>query len=154
MRRLASVTTIAALGLLAGCQFGTSDASAKTDLATFHKADISCLGDVLKVSEDHYDLNGDGRDEVFLVMRCKSAKDPHGDQLEVLAGNQDPDDARPTKLVLQMPDPSVVDKLCFANKTAIYRVTGPGKPKIWQVKWSENAAEPGAPTPGPARGCP
>jgi len=154
MRRLASATTIAALALLAGCDLGTLDATAKTNWASARKADISCLGNVDVVHEDYYDLNGDGRAEVFLVMRCKSGQDPHGDQLEVIGGDVNADTAHPTKLVLQMPDPAVVDGLCFANKAAIYRVTVAGKPKVWQVKWSKDAVEPGPPTAGPARGCP
>jgi hypothetical protein len=154
MRALAFGTTVAALTLLVGCDLGTWGASSKTDWASARKADISCLDNVDVVHEDYYDLNGDGRAEVFLVMRCRSGQDPRGDQLEVIAGDMDPDTANPTKLVLQMPDPAVVDGLCFANKAAIYRVTVAGKPKVWQVKWSKDAAEPGPPTAGPARGCP
>jgi hypothetical protein len=78
MRRLAFVATTGALALLAGCGFGTKDAPAETDLASARKPDISCLGDVEVVHKDRYDLNGDGRAELFLIMRCKSKTDPRG----------------------------------------------------------------------------
>jgi hypothetical protein len=125
-----------------------------TDWASVRKADVSCLNDVDVVHQDYYDLNGDGRAEVFLVMRCRAGRDPHGDQLEVIDGGAEADTAHPTKLVLQMPDPAVVSGLCFADRTAIYRVTGAGRSTVWQLKWSKDAAEPGPPTAGPARGCP
>lgn len=152
--RLAAAATIATLALPAACDSGPSGTVTTADWASGRKADISCLGDVTIVTEDHYDLNGDGRDETFLVMRCKSAKDPGGDQLEVIPGDMTPDNADPTKLVLQMPEPAVVDGLCFADRTAIYRVTGAGKPQVRQVKWPKDAAEPGPPTAGPPHGCP
>ena len=150
MRFLAS---IAVVGLLAGCDLGTRTTPAETNWPSVRAADISCFDDPV-VHEDHYDLNEDGRDEVFLVMKCKTPEEPPGDQLEVIAGNEDPDSAHPTKLVLQMPDPAVVDRLCFRGGAAIYRVTRAGKAKVWQVKWPKDHAKPGPPTAGPAHGCP
>lgn len=153
MRRLGCAAVIAALMLPAGCFFGTSETAAEIDWGSVRKRDVSCLGDVEVVRRDHYDLNGDGRAEMFLIMRCLADHEPAGDQLEVIAGGTDFETSPPTKLVLQMPE-AVVDRLCFAGRAAIYRVTVGGRSAVWQVTWADDAAEPGPPTPGPEQGCP
>ncbi|WP_433381086.1 hypothetical protein ACQPZX_16465 [Actinoplanes sp. CA-142083] len=137
--------------LLAGCGWATPDSSTKNDLNMKHGSEISCLRDAVFPHIDHYDLNGDGSAEEFLVMRCENASDPRGDQFEVLPGGGD---GKPVKLVLQMPQPSVVDRVCFANGAAIYSVTSATGSKVWQVKWAKDKPKPGPPTPGPPGGCP
>jgi len=151
MRRLTSATTIVALALLAGCRVADPT---EINWAAVREADVSCLGKANVVTEEYYDLNGDGSDEVFLVMKCASKNDPPGHQLEIIAGGTDPETAHPTKRVLQIPGPPVIDRMHFARRTATYRVSIAGKARMWQVRWSEGAAKPGPATPCPATGCP
>jgi hypothetical protein len=153
MRRLSPVMAIATLAFLAGCGPGDPGPIRESNWSEIRRSDVSCIGKVT-MTADYYDLNGDGRDEAFLTMRCDDKNDPPGDQFEVFAGGTDPADTHPTKLVLQMPQ-AVVDRVCFRNQVAIYQVTtADGRSKIWQVRWKKDDPGPGKPTPGPVHGCP
>lgn len=153
MRNLLLAITVGTLALLT--VHGCSDPPASIRASKWddlRRSDISCI-DGVHVTADYYDLDGDGRDEAFLTMRCAAKTDPPGDQLEVVPGGADPATVHPTKLVLQMPR-AVVDHLCFTAGSAIYRVTVAGESKVWQIRWPEHKPAPSKPTPGPPDGCP
>lgn len=151
MRRL--VYAAAAVLLSAGCTPAKATDDPKPGPNAGHNRDISCLGQVDYPRKEFYDLDGDGNDEEFLIMRCQDSADPKGDQLEVISGDLNPDNGEPNKLVLQFP-PRTVDALCFSHRTAVYRLTAPGRqPQVWKVKWAKNTGKPGKPTSGGTPDC-
>ncbi|SNY34521.1 hypothetical protein [Paractinoplanes atraurantiacus] len=137
MRRLAAIVT---LTLLAGCDLGSTPPE-DVDWGWVRQADVSCAGPA-KAEASFHDLNKDGKAEIFLIMRCQNPADVHGEQLEFITGGSEPESARPTKLVLQLPTPADVKGLHFVGRSAYYQVTGRGEPTFHEVKWDDDKGTP------------
>ncbi|XVU27053.1 hypothetical protein ACQPZJ_08430 [Actinoplanes sp. CA-054009] len=137
MRRLAAIVT---LTLLAGCDFG-SVSPEDVDWGFVRQADASCFGPV-DATPDFHDLNGDGKNEIFLIMGCRDAAEERGDQLEIITGGSEPESARPTKLVLQVPTPARVEGLCFIGRSAYYQVIRRRQSTFHEVRWDGEKGKP------------
>jgi hypothetical protein len=153
MRRLSPVMVIGTLAFLAGCGPGEPTVLREANWVKIRGSDATCVDEPTLVADDYYDLNGDGRDETFLTLKCTAKSDPPGHQFEVVESNGDLSRTHPHKLVLQVP-PAVVDRVCFSNLTATYRVTIAGRSEIWQVRWRKGEPGPDKPTRVRGRGCP